>query len=334
MTAETLPTIDARRDPLDRSYRAVFAIPDLGRVVFSMQLARIAQAMVAVALVLFSLAEFGSPAVAGHRHLRHPAAGHPAQPHRGRTPRPPWSGPAHRGRLHRGHDHDGARRRPGDGGAADRAAAGGHRRHLVDDRSVQPDRPAQPVPDDGAPSTSGSGSTPSTPAAMSWPPSSARHSPRRWSRSWGPAWRSWPSPSRTRSRRSSCWPVREPADTPAGSGPAARRCMAGSALRVGQPVAAGPRLLDLDPQPRGRHLDHRHPHHRARAAGWLGGHGRRRVRHLGGRRGDLGGTVGPHRLPPTGMAAAGPADGLHGSGDAADAARRRSRGHRPRRGRA
>jgi len=51
--------------PLDRSYRAVFAIPDLGRVVFSMQLARIAQAMVSVALVLFSLAEYQSPAVAG-----------------------------------------------------------------------------------------------------------------------------------------------------------------------------------------------------------------------------------------------------------------------------
>ena len=51
--------------PLDRSYRAVFAIPDLGRVVFSMQLARIAQAMVSVALVLFSLAEYSSPAVAG-----------------------------------------------------------------------------------------------------------------------------------------------------------------------------------------------------------------------------------------------------------------------------
>ena len=51
--------------PLDRSYRAVFAIPDLGRVVASMQLARIAQAMVSVALVLFSLAEYDSPAVAG-----------------------------------------------------------------------------------------------------------------------------------------------------------------------------------------------------------------------------------------------------------------------------
>ena len=51
--------------PVDRSYRAVFAIPDLGRVVLSMQLARIAQAMVSVALVLFALAEYRSPAVAG-----------------------------------------------------------------------------------------------------------------------------------------------------------------------------------------------------------------------------------------------------------------------------
>ena len=55
----------ASETPLDRSYRAVFAIPDLGRVVLSMQLARIAQAMVSVALVLFSLAEYDSPAVAG-----------------------------------------------------------------------------------------------------------------------------------------------------------------------------------------------------------------------------------------------------------------------------
>ncbi len=66
MTTEPRPfDTDAPSEPLDRSYRAVFAIPDLGRVVLSMQLARIAQAMVAVALVLFSLAEFGSPAVAG-----------------------------------------------------------------------------------------------------------------------------------------------------------------------------------------------------------------------------------------------------------------------------
>jgi len=49
----------------DRSYRALFAIPDLRRVVVSMQFARIAQAMTAVALVLFTLEEYGSPALAG-----------------------------------------------------------------------------------------------------------------------------------------------------------------------------------------------------------------------------------------------------------------------------
>ncbi len=49
----------------DRSYRALLTIPDLGRVVLSMQLARIAQAMVAVAIVLFTLAEYDSPALAG-----------------------------------------------------------------------------------------------------------------------------------------------------------------------------------------------------------------------------------------------------------------------------
>lgn len=49
----------------DRSYRALLAIPQLGRVVLSMQLARIAQAMVGVAIVLFTLSEYHSPALAG-----------------------------------------------------------------------------------------------------------------------------------------------------------------------------------------------------------------------------------------------------------------------------
>lgn len=47
------------------SYRAVFAVPQLGRVVASMQLARIAQTMLGVAIVLFALAEYDSPALAG-----------------------------------------------------------------------------------------------------------------------------------------------------------------------------------------------------------------------------------------------------------------------------
>jgi MFS family permease len=49
----------------DRSYRALFTIPDLRKVVFSMQFARVAQAMTSVALVLFTLEKFDSPALAG-----------------------------------------------------------------------------------------------------------------------------------------------------------------------------------------------------------------------------------------------------------------------------
>jgi MFS family permease len=52
-------------EPLDRSYRALFRVPGLGRVVTSMTLARIAQSMVGVAIVLFVLAEYHSPALAG-----------------------------------------------------------------------------------------------------------------------------------------------------------------------------------------------------------------------------------------------------------------------------
>jgi MFS family permease len=52
-------------DPTERSYRALFSIPDLGRVIVSMQLARIASSMVGVALVLFTLVEYGSAELAG-----------------------------------------------------------------------------------------------------------------------------------------------------------------------------------------------------------------------------------------------------------------------------
>jgi len=49
----------------DRSYRALFAVPSIRRVLLSMQIARIAQSMVGVALVLFALDRYGSPAFAG-----------------------------------------------------------------------------------------------------------------------------------------------------------------------------------------------------------------------------------------------------------------------------
>ncbi len=49
----------------ERSYRALLTVPGLGRLLLSMQLARIAQSMVGVALVLFTLAEYRSPALTG-----------------------------------------------------------------------------------------------------------------------------------------------------------------------------------------------------------------------------------------------------------------------------
>jgi MFS family permease len=49
----------------ERSYRALLQVPGLGRLLVSMQLSRIAQAMVGVALVLFTLNEYHSPALTG-----------------------------------------------------------------------------------------------------------------------------------------------------------------------------------------------------------------------------------------------------------------------------
>lgn len=52
-------------DATDRSYRALLAVPTIRRVLASMIIARVAQSMVAVALVLFTLDRYGSPAFAG-----------------------------------------------------------------------------------------------------------------------------------------------------------------------------------------------------------------------------------------------------------------------------
>jgi MFS family permease len=49
----------------DLSYRALLAVPWLPRIIVAMQLARIAQSMVAIAIVLFALNEYGSPTIAG-----------------------------------------------------------------------------------------------------------------------------------------------------------------------------------------------------------------------------------------------------------------------------
>src|SRR3990170_1942669 len=47
------------------SYRALLAVPFLGRALAGMQLVRVCQSMIGVALVLFSLTRYGSPALAG-----------------------------------------------------------------------------------------------------------------------------------------------------------------------------------------------------------------------------------------------------------------------------
>ncbi|MGZ8437572.1 MAG: MFS transporter [Candidatus Limnocylindrales bacterium] len=49
----------------DRSDRALLRVPSLGRILLGMAFARVAQAMVAIALVLFTLAEYHSPELVG-----------------------------------------------------------------------------------------------------------------------------------------------------------------------------------------------------------------------------------------------------------------------------
>ena len=52
-------------DSADRSYRALFRVPTIRRILLAMQVARVAQSMVGVAIVLFTLDRYGSPAFAG-----------------------------------------------------------------------------------------------------------------------------------------------------------------------------------------------------------------------------------------------------------------------------
>ncbi len=51
--------------PADRSYRALLAVPSLTRILLSMAVARIAGAMVSIAIVLFTLSAYRSPELAG-----------------------------------------------------------------------------------------------------------------------------------------------------------------------------------------------------------------------------------------------------------------------------
>src|SRR6188508_2128886 len=47
------------------TYRALFEIPTLGRILLGMSLSRIGGSMLGVAIVLFTLDRFGSPTLAG-----------------------------------------------------------------------------------------------------------------------------------------------------------------------------------------------------------------------------------------------------------------------------
>ncbi|HEU6439018.1 MAG TPA: MFS transporter [Terriglobales bacterium] len=47
------------------SYRALLAVPSLGRVLLSMQIARIAQSMISLVMILFALQRFNDPSLAG-----------------------------------------------------------------------------------------------------------------------------------------------------------------------------------------------------------------------------------------------------------------------------
>src|SRR3990172_10519213 len=79
------------------SYRALLAVPFLGRALAGMQLVRVCQSMIGVALVLFSLTRYGSPALAGlvtfaslaPGLLISPIGGAPLGPHGRARPLPP-----------------------------------------------------------------------------------------------------------------------------------------------------------------------------------------------------------------------------------------------------
>ena len=71
------------------SYRALLEIPTLGRILLGMALSRIGGSMLGVALVLFTLERFGSPALAGVVTFASVAPGSRRQPDRRRAPGPP-----------------------------------------------------------------------------------------------------------------------------------------------------------------------------------------------------------------------------------------------------
>src|SRR5450759_5375367 len=66
-TYPTYPGLEAVTESVTTrpSYRALLAVPSLGRVLLSMQIARIAQAMISLVMILFALQRFNDPSLAG-----------------------------------------------------------------------------------------------------------------------------------------------------------------------------------------------------------------------------------------------------------------------------
>ena len=96
----------------ETSYRALLAVPWLPRILAAMIIARIAQSMVAIAIVLFTLSEYGSPALTGIVTLAATLPGLLVSPDRGRPARPPREDAARSTRLPRRDDRAGRHRRP------------------------------------------------------------------------------------------------------------------------------------------------------------------------------------------------------------------------------
>ena len=129
------------------SYRALLEIPTLGRILLGMSISRIGGSMLGVAIVLFTLERFGSPVLAGRRHLRERRAGAVHQPDRRRAARPARADAADHHRPARRRRVPGADRRAGDGRQPHAPHARPRHGRRRPHRPAQLGRAADPVPD-------------------------------------------------------------------------------------------------------------------------------------------------------------------------------------------
>lgn len=65
MTVTEIPYPDPMSANPERSYQALFSLPKVGRLLIGMQIARIGQSMVGIAIVLYTLAQYRSSTLAG-----------------------------------------------------------------------------------------------------------------------------------------------------------------------------------------------------------------------------------------------------------------------------